>query len=84
MNAWQTPPSTQDRGRSSSQGHTDVPHRLSKIRQSVAGNIANNLRASNSADGRIHEPAEQNRSVTRTRSVNTHVNYLISKFLLCL
>ncbi|XP_053407299.1 kinesin-like protein KIF6 [Mercenaria mercenaria] len=67
-NAWQTPPTTQSRGRSSSPISEDVSHRLSKLRGSVAGNIAANLRASNSADGRINEPVEQNRSLTRTRS----------------
>ncbi|KAL4238137.1 Kinesin-related protein 6 [Mactra antiquata] len=69
MNAWQTPPSTQSLGRSpspSSESHR--PHRLSKVRGSVAGNISNTLRSSNSADGRIHTTDASPPNPTHSRS----------------
>lgn len=71
LSAWQTPPATQSRGRSSSPTPSDTSARsqsLGKLRGTVAGNIAANLRASNSADGRIQTDTEPSRTFVKSRT----------------
>ncbi|XP_052766060.1 kinesin-like protein KIF6 isoform X1 [Mya arenaria] len=61
-NAWATPPANISRGRTPSPAPSDTSQgglpqggRLGRVRGGVAGSIATQLRASNSADGRINE-----------------------------
>ncbi|XP_052275630.1 kinesin-like protein KIF6 isoform X2 [Dreissena polymorpha] len=66
LNAWQTPPTTMSKGHSPSPASDlSVPSgggKLGRVRGSVAGSIATQLRASNSADGRLHDDTPPQRS----------------------